>query len=328
MKKILILMICSALFACSDDTTDVKDTFYLRNEGADMPIWVRGNLDADKIVIFFHGGPGDCAMCYRYYLKGMESEIAVAYWDQRIAGSSAGNADPASLTYEQFGEDAFFAVSLLRQQYPGKKIYIMAHSFGVELAWQFLTTGENQKMVDGLLVVNGTFSNLHWMEIMREWVVREAAAQEDNKTLEFAETHPVNATTVNDVWVDYYRKMLELNGNPLSLYENKKFVLNYVLFSPNTAMSQFAHGKAYKDYSEKVLFTFDKTDELSKITLPVKFLWGKKDGVVPIEVGYETEALLTETTVDWTMFDDSWHEPFVSEKDKFIEAALSFVKSN
>ncbi|WP_416865289.1 MAG: alpha/beta fold hydrolase [Imperialibacter sp.] len=328
MKKILILMICSALFACSDDTTDVKDTFYLRNDGADMPIWVRGNLDADKIVIFFHGGPGDCAMCYRYYLKGMESEVAVAYWDQRIAGSSSGNADPSSLTYEQFGEDAFYAVSLLRQQYPGKKIYIMAHSFGVELAWQFLTTGENQKMADGLLVVNGTFSNLRWMEIMREWVIREATARQDNKTLEFTETHPVNNTTVNDVWVDYYRKMLDLDGNPLSLYENKKFVLNYVLFSPNTAMSQFAHGKAYNDYSEKVLFTFDKTEELSKITLPVKFLWGKKDGVVPIEVGDETERLLTSTTVDWTVFENSWHEPFVSENDKFIEAALSFVRDN
>jgi pimeloyl-ACP methyl ester carboxylesterase len=321
-------MICSALFACSDDTTDVKDTFYLLNDGADMPIWVRGNLDADKIVIFFHGGPGDCAMCYRYYLKGMESEVAVAYWDQRIAGSSAGNADPASLTYEQFGEDAFYAVNLLRQQYPGKKIYIMAHSFGVELAWQFLTTGENQQMVDGLMVVNGTFSNLRWMEIMRDWVMKEATARQDNKILEFAETHPVNATTVNDVWVDYYRKMLELDGNPLSLYENKKFVLNYVLFSPNTAMSQFAHGKAYKDYSEKVLFTFDKTDDLSKITLPVKFLWGKKDGVVPIEVGNETEQLLTNTAVDWTVFENSWHEPFVSENDKFIEAALNFVKSN
>jgi pimeloyl-ACP methyl ester carboxylesterase len=328
MKKILILMICSALFACSDDTTDVKNTFYLRNDGADMPIWVRGNLDSDKIVIFFHGGPGDCAMCYRYYLKGMESEVAVAYWDQRIAGSSAGNADPASLTYEQFGEDAFYAVSLLRQQYPGKKIYIMAHSFGVELAWQFLTTGENQKMVNGLLVVNGTFSNLRWMEIMRDWVMREATARQDNKTLEFAETHPVNNTTVNDIWVDYYRKMLDLDGNPLSLYENKKFVLNYVLFSPNTAMSQFAHGKAYSDYSEKVLFTFDKTEELSKITLPVKFLWGKKDGVVPIEVGNETEQLLTNTTVDWTVFENSWHEPFVSENDKFIEAAMSFIRDN
>ncbi|MEQ8531195.1 MAG: alpha/beta hydrolase, partial [Imperialibacter sp.] len=314
--------------ACSDDTADVKDTFYLRNDGADMPIWVRGNLDADKIVIFFHGGPGDCAMCYRYYLKKMESEVAVAYWDQRIAGSSAGNADPSSLTYEQFGEDAFYAVSLLRQQYPGKKIYIMAHSFGVELAWQFLTTGENEKMVNGLLVVNGTFSNLRWMEIMRDWVMREATARQDNKTLEFAETHPVNNATVNDVWVDYCRKMLDLGGNPLSLYENKKFVLNYVLFSPNTAMSQFAHGKAYNDYSEKVLFTFDKTDDLSKITLPVKFLWGKKDGVVPIEVGNETELLLTNTAVDWTVFENSWHEPFVSENDKFIEAALSFVRDN
>lgn len=60
MKKLLILIFCVSLFSCSDDSTEISDTFYLRNDVADMPIWVRGNLDSDNIVIFFHGGPGDC----------------------------------------------------------------------------------------------------------------------------------------------------------------------------------------------------------------------------------------------------------------------------
>jgi pimeloyl-ACP methyl ester carboxylesterase len=329
MKKLFFLLILPILFAsCADNATEATDTFYIRNKGADMPIWVRGNLDSNKIIIFFHGGPGDCAMCYRYYLKKLEDGAAVAYWDQRIAGSSSGIPDLATLTYEQFGEDAFYAISLLREQYPGKQIYIMAHSFGVELAWQFLTTGENQKMVNGLLLVNGTFSNLRWMEVMRDWVIREAILAENEKILNYASSHPIEQETVNDVWVEYYRKMLDLGGNPLSLYDNKKFVLNYVLFSPNTTFAQFSHGKAYQEYTEKEVFTFDKTEELSKITLPVAFLWGKKDGVVPIEIGYETEELLINTTVEWTVFDDSWHEPFVSENDKFIKAALAFVREH
>jgi len=328
MKKLLFIILSVTFFACSDDDSSVRDTFYLRNDGADMPIWVRGNLNADKIMIFFHGGPGDCAMCYRYYLKGLEPEMAVAYWDQRIAGSSSGNADPATLNYEQFGEDALYAISLLKQQYPNKKIYIMAHSFGVELAWQFLTTGNNQQMVNGLMVVNGTFSNLRWMEIMRDWVIREATAAENDKVLAYAASHPVNEETVGDVWVDYYRKMLDLGGNPLSLYDDKKFIVNYALFSPNTALSQFAHGKAYEDYTKNELFTFNKASQLSGINLPVRLLWGKKDGVVPIEVGQETEQLLINAEVSWTVFEESWHEPFVSETDKFMDAAKEFVREH
>lgn len=316
------------LFSCSENITDVADTFHVRNDGADMPVWVRGNLSSDKIVVFFHGGPGDCAMCYRFYLKGLETEVAVAYWDQRIAGSASGNADPTSLTYEQFGEDAFFVISLLREQYPGKKIYIMAHSFGVELAWQFLTTGNNQQMVAGLMLINGTFSNLRWMEVMRDWVIREATSKGEDDILAFAETHPVTSQSVNDVWIDYYRNMLNLDGNPVSLYENKQFVINYALFSPNTALAQFGHGKAYEEYTEKEMFLFDKSSELATITIPVAFLWGKKDGVVPIEIAYETEQLLTGTTVTWAIFGESWHEPFVSENERFVDEALRFIESH
>jgi len=328
MKKILLIAVSTMLFSCSEDITDVADTFHVRNDGADMPVWVRGNLASDKIVVFFHGGPGDCAMCYRFYLKGLETEVAVAYWDQRIAGSASGNADPASLTYEQFGEDAFFVISLLKDQYPGKKIYIMAHSFGVELAWQFLTTGNNQHMVDGLMVINGTFSNLRWMEVMRDWVIREATLKGNEDIVAFAEAHPVTMQSVNDVWIDYYRNMLDLKGNPVSLYENKQFVINYALFSPNTALAQFGHGKAYEEYTESEMFLFDKSSQLATITIPVAFLWGEKDGVVPIEIAYETEQLLTGTTVTWAIFGESWHEPFVSENEKFVDEALSFIESH
>ncbi|MEQ9374961.1 MAG: alpha/beta hydrolase [Imperialibacter sp.] len=330
MQKLFFLFAIPFFFlSCTDDATEATDTFYVRNEGADMPVWVRGNLDSGKIILYVHGGPGDCAMCYRYYLKGMESEVAVVYWDQRIAGSASGNVDPKTLNYEQYTEDAFYVVSLLRQQYPGKKIYLMGHSFGVEVTWQFLTTNDNQSMVAGALIVNGTFSNYRWMDVMRDWVIREATEQSNAKALSFAEENPVTKENIQELdWVGYYRHMLDLGGNELSLFSNKKFLINYALFTPNTTLAQFSHGKGYENYFDFEMLNYDTSDKLDMIDIPVAFLWGKKDGVVPIEIGYETEALLVNTTVDWTIFDDSWHEPFVSENEKFLEAALKFIREN
>lgn len=328
MKKLLFLFLLVAV-SCSDDLSDIADTYYIRNDGSDMPVWVRGNIASNKIILYVHGGPGDCSMCYRYYLKGMEEEVAVAYWDQRIAGSSSGKVDPKTLNYAQYTEDAYHVVTLLRQQYPGKKIYLMGHSFGVEVTWQFLTTADYQSLVDGVLIVNGTYSNYRWMVVMRDWVVREATEQNDQEVLAFVAANPVTRENIQEVdWRGYYKRMLALGGNQLSIFSDGKFLFNYAFFTPNTALGQFSHGKGYENYYDFEMFNFDRTNKMDMITLPVAFLWGKRDGVVPIEIGYETEQLLVKTSVTWTVFEDAWHEPFVSETDKFVKAALDFVRAN
>jgi len=316
------------LTACSKDEINVEEDLHLRHKGADMPIWVRGNVASRKIVLFLHGGPGDCAMCYRYYLRDLEKEVAVAYWDQRVAGSSSGKVDPATLTYAQFSEDAHYAIKLLKQQYPQAEVYLLAHSYGVELAWEFLTRQpENQQLIKGVMAVNGVFSSYRWLYQMREWVLREARRQGKADAEAFALATPVTPQSLPTLdWQRYYRTMLELGGNPVSLYDDKKFVLNYVFASPNTALAQFGHGKAYSTYFEQQLLQYDRSALLPTLRIPVALLWGRKDGVVPVEIAYETQALLTNAPgKEVVTFDESWHEPFVTEKSKFVREVLRFV---
>lgn len=324
----LLFFVFVALTACEkSDVADTERTLYLRHKGADMPIWVRGNLASNKLVLFLHGGPGDCAMCYRHYLKGLENDVAVAYWDQRIAGASSGKVDVRTLNYEQFGEDAYYVVKLLKEQYPNTRIYLLAHSFGVELAWQFLTTNENQKLVSGLMAVNGTFSTYRWLVQMREWILREARVQNKTEIINYVEANPVTRENLGTYkWPELYKRMLELDGNPVSIYDDKSFVLKYVFASPNTALAQFSHPKSYNDYGDHEIRTYEKGPLLKNIEIPVGLFWGKKDGVVPIEVGYETRDLLTKTTPTFVTFEQSYHEPFISETDRFVAEVLKFVK--
>ena len=330
-----LLCICSAFavifgcMACTKSDQPVSDDLHLRHKGADMPIWVRGNPDSQKIVLYVHGGPGDCAMCYRYYLQKLEQDFMVAYWDQRIAGASSGTAQPETLTYEQFGEDMELVINLLRQEYPNAQIYLLAHSFGVELVWQYLSDPANQQNIAGLALVNGTFSTYRWLYHQREWVRHEAALQGNQPALDWVNAHPVTPESVKTLdWQRQYRWMLDLGGNPVSVTSDKKYVLNYLFATPNTALAQFGHGSAYgSEYANNEIRKFDQTAVLSSVNIPVMMLWGRKDGVVPAGVAEETRDLLVncqQKEIIW--FDNAWHEPFISENEKFLRELTSFLK--
>lgn len=317
------------LLACGDrDPQPIENsTLFLRNKGADMPIWVKGNGESKKIILYVHGGPGDCAMCYRYYLKGLETETMVAYWDQRVAGASSGKVDESTLRYAQFSEDLGYVVQLLKKQYPGAEVYLLAHSFGVELSWQYLTTGANQQEIAGLIVVNGMFSFANWLAAVRDWALREAKQQKKTEAETYLLANPVtpeNAATIE--WEPIYRWMHKLGGNPVSLYDDGKYLLNYTFNSPNTALAQFTHGKAYSHYGNVESRRFEKGPLLKDIRISVGLFWGVKDGVVPVEVGDATKKVLTNASVTEVRFSESWHEPFITETENFNRAVLDFVQ--
>ncbi len=71
--------------------------FFLRSEGADMPVWVRGNQNGRVFILVLHGGPGSRASEYIGLpsFDALEKEYALVYWDQRASGNSQGNAKPS-----------------------------------------------------------------------------------------------------------------------------------------------------------------------------------------------------------------------------------------
>lgn len=315
--------------ACTRLNPEVEDNFRLRHKGADMPVWVRGNMEARKIVLFLHGGPGECAFCLRPYFDRVEEHVAVAYWDQRIAGSASGNADPAGLNYTQFAEDLEMVVRLLKKEYPDAKIYLLGHSFGVEMAWQFLTTADNQGLVSGFVALNGTYATYDWLLRVREWVIREARQQGDTEAEQYMSGIDLSRENMRDAvqWGEWYTRMFRLGANPVWPSDDKKYAWNLWFKSPHSKFSQMTNTAQYDDYYAREIFTFDRGALLTSVRLPVALFWGVKDGIMPLEVAYDTRERLT-TTVQLTLFENSWHSAFHTEKDKFSAALLEFVRAN
>lgn len=327
---VLALLVFATVFtpSCNKSELQAEDNLRLRHKGADMPIWVRGNLESDKIVLFLHGGPGECAMCLREYFSHVEKEVAVAYWDQRIAGSASGNADPATLTYPQFAEDLEMAVRLLKERYPTTEIFLLGHSFGVEMGWQFLTTGNNQDLVNGFIVLDGIYSTYDWLQRVREWVIREARAQNDTEAEEYMSNLTLTRDNMRSVvkWGEWYSRMFRLGANPVWPSGDKGYTWRQWFHSPHSRPSQMTNTNHYDAYYAEEIFTFDRSALLGTIHIPVALFWGAKDGIIPIEVGQDTKLLLTNAPeVKMVEFENSWHAAFHTEEVLFSQELLDFV---
>ena len=93
---------------------DEGEYLWIRREGADMPVMVRGNLDSGVFVIFNHGGPGSSAIfqASERFFAELERDYAVVLWDQRASGLAQGDARAESFTLDNFVADADLLVQL------------------------------------------------------------------------------------------------------------------------------------------------------------------------------------------------------------------------
>lgn len=80
---------------------------------------VRGNLASGVFIIFNHGGPGSSAIfqASEDFFAELERDYALVFWDQRASGLSQGNAQPESLTLDDFLEDTDLLVDVVHERY-------------------------------------------------------------------------------------------------------------------------------------------------------------------------------------------------------------------
>ena len=116
MRTRVILLVAVWLAACGP-ATPVDDLFYVRSNGALMPVWLRGNPSSGTVVLFLAGGPGP-GLFYEEepVFRRLEQKYVVAFWDQRAAGGVQGTAAPETLTLAQYVADADAVIQAIEQR--------------------------------------------------------------------------------------------------------------------------------------------------------------------------------------------------------------------
>lgn len=304
MRLITAILLLAFLFACQKSKFELAeqtdDFFYLRNKGADMPVWVQGNTASKTFVLMLHGGPGGSSMVidefFPQFINPLESAYGVIYWDQRSAGSTQGNYDESTLTLENYVEDLEKLIVLIKDKY-GQDInlFLAGISWGGYLGTAYLTKDNNQDNIKGWINIVGTNSFNSIANIGKEKLIFYA-----NQQLEFgknkSEWEEIKSWTEQQDTItskDDFVKVNAYAAQAESLLEDSIQTttgaaslgdqLSFVFSSPFSANAWLSNRKGIIN-SQLIDTLMEKNIDTESIKIPSILFGGKYDFIVPQEV--------------------------------------------
>jgi len=342
-QRLALAVTLLAIVSCGIPSRPVDDVFYLRSAGADMPVWVRGDLSAHVVIVYIAGGPGGPGMIEEESpaFRRLTEKYVVAFWDQRASGGTSGGATPDSLTLEQYATDLDGVVQVLAARYGNPSIFLLGHSWGGLVGTAYLADPQRQARITGWIDVDGLHNMSKSMALSRQWAMAEASARMAqgndvdrwNGDLAWYASHPV----IGCADFRHHGEILlalEPTRHPEKLPAIGSLSLNLV--SPFDGMSTLANlglsvGESSKGGSAlcKAVFT-DLTSSLPNITIPSLVIWGRFDRGLPVAMADEAYALLGSPSGSKSLviLEDSEHMCLYDESELFATAVEQFVDAN
>lgn len=341
MKKPIIYIILAALLmgACEKSEFQTSgDFFHLDHKGAKFPIWVKGNFNSEVMIVTVHGGPGDSGMEHHIApgFKLLEEDYLMVYWDQRYSGMVQGHYEKETQNPDQFIEDTDRVVKLIQDKYPGKKLFMMGHSWGGQLSAGYLGRDKHDDNFRGWIDMDGSIYGELESQLMKNWILERVPAKmaEPGADQEFWQViidfYEENPAPGNYSSPEPYWYASACSGDVYDFEEYQKIApVPYIELIFKSMFTLSFYVDAF--YSEETYFQWDDinyTPELNNITIPALMLWGAEDGIVPAEVAdYVYEHLATDPSrKEVVKIPECAHGPqnetpeeFYSEVSRFVE---------
>ena len=339
MKLILSISTILFLLSCQKEkiTTEgmISDHFYFENKGATMQVFLEGNISAKKILIMIHGGPGDGSLYFNTSkaTEIAEKDFAIAYWDQRLAGSSQGTILDYKLAC--YTADLKKLIAILRYRYGvSQKIYILGHSWGGLIAPLFIKEGSNQQLISGWIQVDGVHNYPLNDSLTRSSLIQfgEQEILADRNTSKWEEI--VNYCKANDPKnnIEVARKINKYanSTDPLIADVNKGNSMlqeiNYFIREYDYPITAFPINKVVNLKNvEQQAYQENISEKLHAFKLPILLLWGKYDFVCPIGLAEDIRNNGGSNDITTKIFDNSGHSPMFHEPVAFWNTVASWV---
>jgi pimeloyl-ACP methyl ester carboxylesterase len=325
-----------------------SDQFFVRNDGADMPVFDEGDLDADTWVLMLHGGPGPTGLIYHWCdtFTRLEEQHAMVYWEQRGSGLSQGNAAASTYTIEQFVEDADAVVKTLETRHGPTRLVFLSHSFGGSIAASYLLDGERRSRISAWIDVAGARHLNESFGYTRDWMTElgaEALADPEvndenrerwQRALAWFEDHPSYPSGMEDA--------LEYAEHLMLAYDQLDYDLEEALRLFNEGISE--HGVRdtffesfnpfYHLYNAgRAVELFDlasvsvESSALAVVDIPALIMAGAFDVSIPSALSEGTFNGLgtAPEQKEFVIFESSGHQPMWEEPDLFYDHVSEFL---
>jgi pimeloyl-ACP methyl ester carboxylesterase len=338
---ILIISVILTLTSCQKEkitlAQNVSETFYVENRGASMRLLVEGNTSSKIFIVFVHGGPGVGAFVYNsdYLSKNIEDKYAIVYWDERNSGASQGNSNGMYLTLDQMTDDLKKIIQVLKFRYgQSSEVFIMGHSFGGLLTSSFMTTGNNQDMVQGWIFADGsqnyplndTLTRQMLLSVGQQQIALNKNIVKWKEIVSYCTAHTGNFSLDESDQLmkyaaaaeTYFNEVTKVNSGELLWNNSVKFnwpltsmLMNY-LYSSETGFN-------------KELAKTEFSSSLNKVTIPVLILFGQYDFICPKALGYDLFNRISSTEKKIVISPVSGHNIMFQDEVLFCREVNEFI---
>ena len=303
--------------------------------GVKQWIFVRGIDQRNPVLIFLHGGPGEPVMGMSSS-RNLDAELikhfTVVHWDQRGAGKSYSNDIPASsMTFDRLVEDCNELIDYLRDRFDTKKVFIVAHSSGTSIGIKI--ANKYPEKIHTYVGVAQVVNDYEQQKISYDFVVAQAEKSRDTKiqnAIKAIGPPPYDKPEKEFAKAKYILRYGGfVHGN---LSKHMGFIMLSYLTSPEYSLSEALNTMRGKglNFTSNAMYEEIKninfTEEIRSITVPVYFIQGKYDMIVPtVQIEEFYNNLDAEKGKELIIFEKSAHLPILEEKEKYEELLINVV---
>jgi len=356
-KASLFITLLIALSSCSFLQED-EEVLYLKTGNSYLPIYTRGNPDAENYIIWTHGGPGSSGLYYGDIdeIKPLHRDYRIVYWDQMSSGGSTGDPEKGDYNLEEFSSHLDGVIKVVQNRYHPDNIFLLGHSWGGFLSSYYLIAGgdsalsqSRQEQLNGLILLNPILDIEQSLKrgiryIRDEYAPSRIEANDDpekwNKVIRWYGSHLKNGILYGKDVATHYQYIEDAGGMLVNRKRNdeltKKLGLKMLFFSPFQFYDYYGNQnriRSYMDIADKSLAR-EGEPNLSMITLPTLMMAGENDKIAFSDLSRTWFDLLgshRDTAADreefFKLYNNCAHAAFLDVKDEFLEDATSFIST-
>ncbi len=305
----------------------IAEIHALRLGGVEQWVMLRGESLANPPLILLHGGPGltETAL-FRAFNAPLEKSFTVVYWDQRGAGKSFDEKlPPSSMTVEQLLADLDELVDWVRKRVGADKVVILGHSWGSALGVLYAARRPDKvaayvgcaQIGDAAAGESASYS----------LALAEAKRRDDRRALKKLLAIGEPPHTPKRLFAERsaaVRLAGQLGAKVMWKLRRAVFGVreSTVLELPKTIRGfRFSIEAMWAEVSRLNLL-----EAVPELKVPVFFFLGRKDPWIPPQASVAYFDVLRAPSKRLVWFEESGHELFVDEADKFNATMRDLVR--
>lgn len=344
-----ILSVLMLITVAAANAQKVKDFFFVEPETKNLPVFVRGNLDSNTILLYVQGGDAENGIDfgrsdYPKWKKTLEQKVAVAYFDQRGLNRPVKKIDTSKINSTQVSKDIIAIAMNLKEKY-GAEVHLMGHSNGGRDVLRCLANfPEEASVISSAIVLNTPittdFSPRRYKEyrpkylknVAKEFLEKKRDTVFWKEALTWMEDRDSIATPKDSKKWNYY---VDNAFSPTKRKIGLGMIFKVIFSRPYNPIKYLNQkdNKLIGDklwYAEKALWDAKKQttlwELLPKIEQSVLLLTGQYDAIAVPEAIDDAHELMKNASLG--VLPNAGHESFLDQPTLFVDRVVAHLKTN